>query len=72
MLKLMRHKEITSIQNTVKISNTDDIHFCVTPQKQNTNVQATSTPLHLTPSNTTLRLLPVELPKTTHLTPLGK
>ena len=68
----VQYKDSTSIQNTVNIPIADDIHSYVTPQKQNTSVQATSTPLHLTPSNTTLRLLPVELPKTTHLTPLGK
>ena len=27
----LQHKDSTSIQNTVKISNTDDIHSCVTP-----------------------------------------
>ena len=29
----LQHKDSTSIQNTVNISNTDDIHSCVTPQK---------------------------------------
>ena len=38
----LRHKDSTSIQNTVNISNTDDIHFCVTPQKHNISVQATT------------------------------
>ena len=68
----LQHKDSNSIQNTVNISNTDDIHSCVTPQKQNISVQATSTPPSLTPLITTLPLLPVELPKTTHLPPLGK
>ena len=68
----VQYKDSTSIQNTVNIPIADDIHSCVTPQKQNTSVQDTYTPLHLTPSITTLRLLPVELPKTTHLPPLGK
>ena len=68
----LQHKDSTSIQNTVDISNTDDIHSCVTPQKQNISVQATSTPPRLTPLITTLPLLPVELPKTIHLPPLGK
>ena len=27
----LQHKDSTSIQNTVNISNTDDIHSCVTP-----------------------------------------
>ena len=65
----LQHKESTFIQKTVNISNTDDIHSCITPQKQNISVQATSTPSHLTPLITTLPLLPVELPKTTLLPP---
>ena len=68
----LQHKDSTSIQNMVNISNTEDIHSCVTPQKQNISVQATYTPHRLTPLITTLPLLPVELPKTTHLPPLGK
>ena len=40
----LQHKDSNSIQNTVNISNTDDIHSCVTPQKQNISVQATSAP----------------------------
>ena len=72
MLKLMRHKDSTSIQNTVNISNIDYVHSCVTPQKQNIIVQDTSTPPCLTTLITTLPLLPVELPKTTHLPPLCK
>ena len=68
----LQHKDSTSIQNTVDISNTDDIHSYVTPRKRNISVQATSTPPRLTPLIATLPLLPVELPKTTHLPPLGK
>ena len=68
----LQHKDSTSIQNTVNISNTYDTHSCVTPQKNNISVQATYTPPRLTPLNTTLPFLPVELPKTTHLHPLGK
>ena len=68
----LQHKYSNSVQNTVDISNTYDIHSCVTPRKQNISVQATSTPPRLTPLITTLPLLPVELPKTTHLPPLGK
>ena len=56
----------------VDISNRDDIHSCVIPRKHNISVQDTSTPPSLTPLITTLPLLPVELPKTTHLPPLGK
>ena len=68
----LQHKDSTSIQNAVNISNTDDIHSCVTPKRHNISVQATSTPPRLTPLITTLPPLPVELPKTTHLPPLGK
>ena len=68
----VQHKDSTSIQNTLDISNTDDIHSRVTPRKQNISVQATTTPPRLTPLITNLPLLPVELPKTTHLPPLGK
>ena len=68
----LQHKDSTSIQNTSGISNTYDIQSCVTPRKHNISVQATSTPSRLTPLITTLHLLPVELPKTTQLPPLGK
>ena len=68
----LEHKDSNAIQNTSDISNTDDTHSCVTPQKQNISVQATYTPPRLTSFITTLPLLPVELPKTTHLPPLGK
>ena len=68
----VQHKESTSIQNKVNISNTYDIHSCVTPRKQNISVQAITTPPCLTPLITTLPLLIVELPKTTLLPPLGK
>ena len=68
----LQHEDSTSIQNTLEISNTDDIHSCVTPRKQNISFQVTSTPPQLTPLITTLPHLPVELPKTTHLPPLGK
>ena len=72
MSNQLQHKDSNSIQNKVNISNTYDIHSCVTPQKQNISVQATTTPPRLTPLITNLPLLPVELPKTTHLPPLGK
>ena len=72
MPRQVQYKDSTSIQNKVNISNTDDIHSCVTPQKQNISVQAISTLPRLTPLITTLPFLPVELPKTTHLPPLGK
>ena len=68
----LQHKDSTSIQNTVNIANTHDIHSYVTPQIQNISVRATSTPPRWTPLITTLPFLPVELPKTTHFPPLGK
>ena len=68
----VQHKDSTSILKKVNISDTDDIHSCATPQKQNISVQATTKPPRLTPLITNLPLLPVELPKTTHLPPLGK
>ena len=68
----LQHNNSTSVQNTSDISKTYDIHSCVTPRKQNISVQDTSTPPCLTPLVTTLPLLPVELPKTTQLPPLGK
>ena len=49
----LQHKDSNSIQNAVNISNTDEIHSCVTPRKQNISVQATSTPPCLTPLITT-------------------
>ena len=63
----LEHKDSTEIQNTSNISNTNYIHSCVTSQKQNISVQATSTPPHLTQLITTVPLAPVELPKTTEL-----
>ena len=66
------NKDITKNQNKNNTSNTDDIHSCVTPQKQNYSVQATSTSPLLTPLITNLPLAPVGLPKTTHLPPVGK
>ena len=61
-----------AIQNTIDTSNTDGIHSCVTPQKQNYCVQVTSKPPHLTLLNTNLRIAPVELHKTKKLPPVGK
>ena len=68
----LQHKDSASIQDKVNISNTYDIHSSVTPKRHNISVQATSTPPRLTPLITTLTILPVEVPKTTHLPPLGK
>ena len=44
----LEHKDSTAIQNTSEISNTDDIHSCVTPRKQNISFHATYTPPCLT------------------------
>ena len=68
----LENEDSNAIQNTSNISNTDDIHSCVTPQKQNISVQATSTPPRLTPLITSLPLAPIELPKTIELPPFGK
>ena len=67
----LENEDSTTIQNTSDISNTDDIHSCVTPLKHNISVQATSTPPRLTPLITTLPIATVELPKTTELPPVG-
>ena len=40
----LENEDSTTIQNTLDISNTDDIHSVVTPRKQNISVKATSTP----------------------------
>ena len=40
----LENEDSTAIKNTSDISNTDYIHSCVTPRKQNSSVQATSTP----------------------------
>ena len=68
----LENKDSTSLQNTLDISNTDAIHSCVTPRKQNISVQTTCTPPPLKPLITTARLPPVKLPKTTQLPPVGK
>ena len=68
----LQHKDSTYIQNKLNISNADDMHSCVTHRKHNISVQATTTPPHLTSLITTLPILPIEVPKTTHLPPLGK
>ena len=66
------NKHITTNQNKNKISNTDDIQSCVTPQKQNYSVQATYAPTHLTPLNATMPIPYFKLHKTTKLPPAGK
>ena len=54
-----QNKGIASNQDKINISNTDDIHSCVTTKKHNISVQAISTPPRLTPLITTLPILPV-------------
>ena len=66
------NKDSTTTQNKNNTSNTDDIHSCVTTQKQNYSFQATSTPTRLTQLNATLPIAPVELHKTKQLPPAGK
>ena len=61
----LENEDIITIQNTSEILNTDDIHSCVTPRKQNVSVQATSKPPCLTPLINTVTLAYTELPKTT-------
>ena len=68
----LENENSTAIQNRTDISNTYDIHSCVTPQKQNISVHATSTTPWLTPLITTLPIATVELRKTTELPPVGK
>ena len=68
----LENKDSTAIQNMSDISNTYDIHFCVTPRKHNLSVQAKSASTSLTPLITTLPLPPVQLPKTTQVPPVGK
>ena len=59
----LENKDSTAIQNTSDISNADYIQSCVTPQKQNHSVQATSTITHLTPLITNLRFALLKLTK---------
>ena len=56
----LENEDINIIQNTKDTSNTDDIHSCVSPQKQNYSVQAIYKPLRLKQLNTTLHIAPVE------------
>ena len=62
------NKHISTNQNKNNISNTYDIHSCVTPRKQNYSVQATSATTHLMPFNSSLTIAYVKLHTTTYLT----
>ena len=66
------NKNSTTNHNKNNTSNIYYIHSCVTAQKQNYSVQATSTPPRLTPLNITLPISPFELHRTTKLPPVGK
>ena len=44
----LENEDSTAIQNMLDISNTYNIHSCVTPRKQNISVRATYTPTCLT------------------------
>ena len=66
------NKYITTNQNKNNISNIDDIHSCVTPQKQIYSVQATSTTTHLNPLNATIPIQYVKLHTTTEIPPAVK
>ena len=68
----LNNKDINTNKKKNNTSNTDDIHSCVIPRKQNYSVQATSTTTRFTPLNTTLPIAPVELHKTKQLPPAGK
>ena len=58
------NKDILTNKKRNNTSNKDDIHSCVTPQKQNYSVQATSTPPCLTPLDTTVSIAPFDLHNT--------
>ena len=66
------NKHITTNQNKNNISNTDDIHSCVTQHKQSYSVHAISTTIHLAPLNATLPIASIKLHITTELPPAGK
>ena len=66
------NKDLTTSRNKNNNSNTDDIHSCVTPQKQNYSAYATSTTTNLTTLKITLSFEPVELRKTKKLPLAGK
>ena len=65
----LEHKDSTAIQKTSDISNTDDIHSCVTPRKQNYSVQSISKIPRLTPLITTLPLASFLVNKNNRITP---
>ena len=66
------NKYIFTDKNKNSTSNTNDIHSCLTPQKQNYSVHVTSTTTSLTSLNTTLPIAFVEFHKTKQLLPSGK
>ena len=53
------NKYINTDQINNNTSNTDDIHSCVTPQKNSYSVHATSTTTNYKPFNSTLPIVPI-------------
>ena len=66
------NKDSTVIQNKKDTYNTDHIHSCVTPRKQNYSIQATYTPPRLNLLNTTVPIAPAGLHTRTKLPPVSK
>ena len=65
-------KTLLKIKTKDNISNTDDIHLCVTSRNQNYSVQATYITTNFTPFNATLYLTSIKLHTTTKLPLTGK
>ena len=72
ILYQLNNNDITTNKNKSNTSSTDDIQSCVTPQKQNYSVQATSTTTCLTPLNATPSIAPIDQQTTNKLIPAGK
>ena len=66
------NKDIFPNKNKNNTRNTEDIHSCVTPRKQNYSVHATSKITHLTLLNSILHIASVKLYTTTKLPLTGK
>ena len=71
-MSTLDNKHVTNNHNKNKISNTDDIESCVTPQIKNYSVQSTSTPAYLTPLYATLSIPSIKLHTTTESPPAGR
>ena len=66
------NKEISTNQHKHFFPSKDDIHSCVTPQKQNYSVHATYKKTHLIPLKATLPIVYIDLHTTNELLPVGK